>query len=164
MKIEQKQSYIPWYFSNTFLTDDRDHYYSKYPRDYMDFIRTTGEGIIGNYIRIYVPHRAEILEPRWKENIAVIINAKHIKDELFIKEVIFIGDTLDSDSIFFYDKNYYVYSYQVNVLFENLGSRLQNVLDFYNSGKYWDSINTETFTPFDSSWFFDGLEYMSLFD
>lgn len=164
MKTKQNKSYIPWYFNNPLLTDDIDHYKSKYPSDYMEFIRTKGEGIIGDYIRIYAPHRAEKIEPTWKKNIGELINAKHIKDEQFIKQVIFIGDTLDSDSIFFYDKNYYVYSYQVNVLFENLGSRLQNVLDFYNSGKYWDSINTETFTPFDSSWFFDGLEYMSLFD
>jgi hypothetical protein len=164
MKIEQKHSYIPSYFNNPLLTDDINHYYSKYPRDYMDFIRTKGEGIIGDFIRIYAPHRAEQIEPSWKKNIGEIINAKYIKDELFIKEVIFIGDTRAPDHIFFYDKNYYVYLYQVKVLLENVGSKLQNVLDFYHSGKYWDSIDTETFTPFDSSWFYRGLDYMSLFN
>ena len=164
MKIEQPKKYVPSYLEDSLFFNLRYKFWSKYPYDYLIFIKDNGEGIIGNYINIYAPDKAEFIEKRWKETSAKSILKKHFPDNNhFISNSLFIGDTLDSDQIFYYDGFYYAYSYQGPVGFlEKTGKNLTDVFKFYNSGKYWESIDTSLFTPYNSSWFFHILEYFNI--
>ena len=164
VKIIQNKKYIPYYFEHPFSDELLDRYYKKYPIDYLNFIKNNGEGIIGDYIRIYAPDKAEILEKYWRKTSAKLISEKFLPDEnTFIAESLFIGDTLDSDQIIYFKRFYYAYSFQgPSGFFEKTGKNINDVLNFYNSGKYWESIDVSQFTPFNSSWFFDILNYFNI--
>ena len=155
MKIENLKKQVPYYFfEDIFDQNILENYSLKYPPDYLNFIREYGEGIIGEYIRIYPPHIAEKIEKKWKNESGKHIQKTYFNQVPFLENAIFIGDTLDGDQIFFFDNYYYAYSVEGPAGFlEKTGSKLTSILSFYNSGKYWEPIDVESFTPFNSKWF-----------
>jgi hypothetical protein len=158
MKINPAKVQVPHYFFSIFSEFDLDQNIDKYPSDYLKFIQTHGEGLMGGYIRIFAPHIAEAIESRWKKGFGKYIQETYFDGLPFLESVLLIGDSIDCDQIFYFVNDYYVFSVEGDEgYFENLGPNLSEVIEFYKSGKYWEPIDMENFTPFNSSWIFNGL-------
>ena len=129
---------------------DYSEYNDKLPEDYHDFITFFGEGLFGGYVRIFPPFTIHMIMLGWPYAIQKVSHFKNNKvlsrDNL--KEAIIIGDTLDTDQIICFDKNYYIYSWQGDILIFKVGNKLKDVFKWYASGEYWEAANFNTFTPF----------------
>ncbi len=142
----------------------KDDDYDNHPEDYLKFVEYFGEGIFGDYVRIFPPVRGKQLSEIWKKyesendtDFKSLAKDKFGNPLKVIDELILIGDTLDGDHIFYWNKLYYVYHFQVKLYIKELGSNILDVLKYYESGEDWGAIEVKKFTPFNSELVTSGL-------
>lgn len=128
-----------------------------FPEDYAEFLEHFGEGILGEYLRVFSYIQADELTARWRhiseEGFAGVkyISKYYFDDNQdFIKEAILLGDTIEGDQIIYWNNEYYIYCFQATTFFEKVGSKLEDVFAFYEKGDPWEAIDMSVFTPIDS--------------
>lgn len=132
---------------------------TRLPAGYREFIARFGEGILGVYIRVYPPHRIlegdnSVVEWRkridefwlWDEGEAVLPKAKAL-------ECVIVADTMDGDEVVFHPSEpgrlYVLPRNEEKVYFAGDGL-LPAIKWLMTSGTLTDSIDDQTFEPFDS--------------
>ncbi len=161
MKIITKEK-----VSESYTDPARMFDYIDFPTDYLEFINEYGEGIVGEYIKIYPKYRSveleviwERLDPRWKLS-KFYIATKYSGDSAhFFENAILIGETLfDDDQIIYWKGNYYIYRSVCYEKLINVGSKLDDVFDFYISENYLSQDDAMKFIPFYSEFAESGIK------
>jgi len=139
----------------------------EFPEDYIEFLEHFGEGILGEYLRVFPYHLTDRLTRKWREIPEDDYwGAKHLakyyfkENKDFIKTAILLGDTMDGDQFIYCNKEYYIYCFQGQGFFENVGSKLENIIAYYEKGDHWEPVDISVFTPFDSSLVVRGREFL----
>jgi hypothetical protein len=129
------------------------------PNDYIEFTNTYGEGIIGEYIRICPPvicfRKAIQCRENLTKNFIALFNTS---SEKLTHELVYIGNTMGNDWIYYFNYSYYIYQSYDQEILTNVGSELKNVLDFFSSPTSgYENIVCDTFTPLNS--FLTDIDY-----
>lgn len=122
------------------------------PDDYLNYIDFFGEGLLGDYLRIFpinfinnliIPWRNQSLRNTFFNNNTVLSYEQ-------LPKSIIIGDTLDNSQFIYFDRCYYIYNVEVEEFVINVGESINNIFEWFINGDFWESTKLDTFMPFNS--------------
>ena len=125
---------------------------SDFPIDYIEFIDFFGEGLLGDYIRIFPINFINYLIPPWRRRTkknTFFNNCTVISHEQLSKSLI-IGDTLDNAQLIYFDGNYYIYNIEVEECIIKIGESIKDIVEWFANGKFYSPMIMDKFVPFDS--------------
>lgn len=125
---------------------------SDLPEDYINYIDFFGEGLLGDYLRIFPVHFINHLIIPWRRQ---SLKNKFFKDNSILSyeqlsKSIIIGDTLDNSQFIYFNGSYFIYNVEVDEFVINVGKSINDIFEWFISGEFWDSIKLDTFVPFNS--------------
>jgi hypothetical protein len=126
------------------------------PDGYREFMTTIGEGILGQFVRIYAPWRIERELAGWRQRIDSYWFWEDGSDVLpkgRALECVIIGDTIDGDELVFHSnrpKRLFILPRNHTKIFE-AGSDIVSAINWiFGSGELVEPFDDCTFEPFDS--------------
>ena len=124
-----------------------------FPIDYIDFIQEFGEGILANTIRIFTPTFIDQLIIPWrlKSKNNPIFKSHSLINTNQLDQTIILGDDCDNAQILYFNGFYYIYIIEFKECIIKAGSSLEDVFNWYRKGSFFDPIELNSFTPFDSN-------------
>ena len=119
------------------------------PADYLKFIEEFGEGVIGNYLKIYPVRKLMEYTKPWRE-----CNPTKAEEIFFKKhnraDCTLIGE-IDGDTIFYLNNQYYFSTRNFEEKIYILGNTLNDLLLFFKHDNNYGKMDIDKFVPFDSS-------------
>ena len=119
------------------------------PDDYLYFIGQFGEGIIGDYIKIFPIMKIVNYTKLWREcnqtKAEVKFFKKHSRSDCTL-----IGETSYGDMLIYLNGQYYFSTRQYEEKIYLLGLSLNDLLAFFKNDKIYGDIDINKFLPFDS--------------
>ena len=147
VKIEPQQivrQEPPLFLDNVRITD--------FPKDYIEFIKYFGEGLLGDYLRIFPVNFIDNLILPWRERTSknkFFNNCSIITHEQLSKALI-IGDTLDNAQFIYFEGSYYIYNVEIEEFIVNVGKSIKDIFEWFAAGSFYEPNMLNTFMPFDS--------------
>jgi hypothetical protein len=140
--------------------EDVDHAAEKlntsFPKGYCEYVTILGEGILGDFIRVYPPWRILAELDSWRDRIRQYWfwdNGVDVLTDEQAEESVIIADTLNGDELIFHPSNpdrLIVLPRDKEVIFE-AGENLTEALEWLcGSGKVTQQFSASEFEPFDS--------------
>jgi hypothetical protein len=123
---------------------------SNLPLDYKQFIYQFGEGILGDYIRIFPLWRLCQATANWREGENSCAEKEFFNNDNK-NESLLVGDTLDGDLIFYLNDKFYLAARQYESKVYTLGQNLNDVFDFFKHDINYGDIDVTDFKPFNSN-------------
>jgi len=119
------------------------------PDDYLKFIGQFGEGIIGDYIKIFPIMNIVKYTKLWRECNPTKAEVKFFKKHNRL-DCTLIGETSDQDMFIYLNGQYYFTTRQYEEKIYLLGPSLNDLLLFFRSNKKYGDNDIDKFVPFDS--------------
>jgi len=126
---------------------------SDFPTDYIEYIEYFGEGLLGGYLRIFPIHFIDQLIVPWHNRTSknIFFKSNSVISHQQLSKSLIIGDTLDNAQFIYFEGNYFIYNVEIEEFVVKVGKRLQDIFEWFITGRFYDPIMLDTFMPFDSN-------------
>ena len=119
------------------------------PNDYLYFIGQFGEGIIGDYIKIFPIMKIVNQTKLWRGCNQTKAEIKFFKKNRR-SDCTLIGELSDGDLLFYLNGQYYFLASLYEEKIYLLGPSLNDLLAFFKNHKIYGDTDIDKFVPFDS--------------